>query len=548
MRPFDPAVLRAVPAARRPLIGLAVVGVAQGVATIATAFALAQLVVAAARREPVGDPAAYLLVVLAVRAVLSFVGETVAASAGTTVSGAVRAQLLGRWLAVPAEQRPSPARAVTLAAQGSTSIEPYVARFLPALVTAAVVPALAVVTLAVVDWPSALVVVLTLPLLPVFAALIGATTRDATDRRWGALADLSGHFLDVVRGLPTLVAYGRGERQVGVIGEVSQRHRRATMATLRLAFLSSAALELLATICVAIVAVTVGLRLSHGSLDLGTGLLAILLAPEAYWPIRRVGAEFHNAADGAAALSAALPQLATPQETAAPQETAHCPTPQLPSDAEAGEPGDWPPSSPGVCARGLGYTYPGSEHPVLHGVELTAATGLTVVTGPSGSGKSTLLELLAGLRTPTVGSVRGGTTHLVTQRPFLTVGSLRDNLLLGVRPLPDATVWRALRQVGLDGAVAAQPEGLQSPLGDDGRGLSAGQRARLVLARACLAEVDVVLLDEPTAHLDDESAAWAHRAIRELATRRCVVAVTHRPELLALADHHVDLAASEVTA
>ena len=535
MRPFDPALLRAVPQARRPLGVLAAVGVAQGVATIATAFALSALVVAVVRGEPVTPPAAYLVVVLVVRAVLSFVGETVAASAGTTVSSALREQLLTRWLTAPADARPAPAEAVTLASQGAASVEPYVARFLPALVTASVVPALAVVTLAFVDWLSALVVVLTLPLLPLFAALIGATTRDATDRRWGALADLSGHFLDVVRGLPTLVAYGRGERQVETIGSVSQRHRRATMATLRLAFLSSAALELLATICVAIVAVTVGLRLSHGSVGLGTGLLAILLAPEAYWPIRRVGAEFHSAADGAAALASALPQLSTPQRPA------HRPASDPTEPPQPGPAADGPEA---VVVRGLSYTYPGSDAPVLADVDLAARTGLTVVTGPSGCGKSTLLELVAGLRTPASGTVRTGTTHLVTQRPFLTVGSLRENLTLGTGPVPDAAIWEVLRDVGLDGVVAAQPAGLQTPLGDDGRGFSAGQRARLVLARACLSRAEVLLLDEPTAHLDDESAAVAHRVILGLARHRCVVAVTHRHELLALADHHVALRAT----
>jgi thiol reductant ABC exporter CydD subunit len=454
----------------------------------------------------------------------------VAASAGSTVSSALREQLLRRWLTVTAERRPAPAEAVTLASQGAASVEPYVARFLPALVTAAVVPVLAVVTLALVDWPSALVVVLTLPLLPLFAALIGATTRDATERRWGALADLSGHFLDVVRGLPTLVAYGRGERQVQTIRDVSQRHRRATMATLRLAFLSSAALELLATICVAIVAVTVGLRLSHGSVDLATGLLAILLAPEAYWPIRRVGAEFHSAADGAAALATALPQLAAPQP-AAPELGA----PELGA----------PTHRPGVViARGLSYRYPGSDTPALEGVDLTASTGLTVVTGPSGCGKSTLLELLAGLRTPTAGDVRTGSVHLVTQCPFLTVGSLRENLTLGAGQVTDAAIWESLRAVGLDGVVAAQPDGLQTALGDDGRGFSAGQRARLVLARARLSPADVLLLDEPTAHHDDESVAVAHRVILELARQRCVVAVTHRAELLALTGHHVTLRAT----
>ena len=160
-----------------------------------------------------------------------------------------------------------------------------------------------------VDWVSGLIVLLTLPLLPFFAALIGRATQAQTEKQWSALPPLSGHFLDVMRGLPTLVGYGRAERQVEVIGEVSQRHRVATMSTLRIAFMSSAALELLASISVAIVAVTVGLRLTHGSMTLQAGLLAILLAPEAYWPIRRVGAEFHAAADGAEAIDGILAEL-----------------------------------------------------------------------------------------------------------------------------------------------------------------------------------------------------------------------------------------------
>lgn len=197
-------------------------------------------------------------------------------------------------------------------------------------------------------------------------------------------------------------------------------------------------------------------------------------------------------------------------------------------------------------ASGLGYSYPGSAEAVLTGFDLTAAPGLTVLTGPSGCGKSTALELLAGLRTPTAGRVVAPATHLVTQRPFLSSASIREDLTMGTgSAVPDATIWEALREVGLDGVVAAQPRGLDTPLGDDGRGLSAGQRARLVLARAGLGSAGVVLLDEPTAHLDDDSAALAHLAIRRLARTRCVVAVTHRPELMALADQQVRLGARD---
>jgi thiol reductant ABC exporter CydD subunit len=520
MRPFDPRLLRAAPAARGPVLGLAAVGVLQGAATVGLAFALAGLATAVVDGSPLVSPAAWLVGLFTVRALLARWGEQAAAHAGAEVSAALRSRLVAHWLGGRAEHRPDPDTAVTLAAQGCAAVEPYAARFLPALVASVVVPVGAVATLVAVDWPSALVVVLTLPLLPLFAALIGRTTKEETDRRWRSLATLSGHFLDVMRGLPVLVSYGRAERQVETIAAVSRSHRSATMRTLRLAFTSSAALELLATISVAIVAVTVGLRLTNGSIGLYAGLLAILLAPEAYWPIRRVGAEFHAAADGAEAITSVLAEL----ERAHPADEAEAPSA----------------AAPMVEVRGLGYSYPGHDRAVLDGVELHADPGLTVITGDSGAGKSTLLELIAGLRTPTSGSVRALRAHLVTQRPFLPAGSVREAVTLGTGA-SGGEIWEALRAVGLDGTVAALPDALATRLGDDGFGLSAGQRARLVLARALLSSAPVLLLDEPTAHLDPSTAGLVHDVIREEADRRAVLAVTHRPELLAMADHHVHL-------
>ncbi|MBM6403378.1 thiol reductant ABC exporter subunit CydD [Phycicoccus sp. CSK15P-2] len=515
MRPFDPRVLTVAPQARRPVAVLAAVGVLQGAATVATAFALAALVVAVVDDGGLTGPAAWLAGLLAVRGGLGWAAERVAAWAGVEVTAALRSALLRRWLAVPAEERPDPDRGATLAAQGVSAVEPYAARFLPALVAGAVVPVLAVGALLWVDPLSSLVVVLTLPLLPLFAALIGATTRDETERRWHALSSLAGHFVDVMRGLPTLVGYGRAERQVEVVAEVSRRHRMATMRTLRLAFMSSAALELLASISVAVVAVTVGLRLTHGTVGLETGLLAILLAPEAYWPIRRVGAEFHSAADGAEAVAAVLDELATD-------------SPRASTPAE----------DVGVRMSGVTYTYPGSASPVLVDLDLEAGPGLTVLTGPSGAGKSTVLELLAGLRTPTRGTVAAGRSHLVSQRPFLPAGSLRDAARLGTGATDDA-LWEALRRVGLDGVVAGLPRVLDTPLGDDGIGLSAGQRARMAIARATLSTAPVLLVDEPTAHLDDAASELVHDLLGELAERRTVVVVTHRPGLAHRADRHV---------
>lgn len=527
MKPLDPRLLRVVPAARRPVVVLAAAGIASGLTTIATAFALSAVVVAVVEGRDLLTPLAWLLGLFAVRAVLAAVTERVAAWAGVSVSSALRAALLHRWGTVDADDRLEPGAAVSLATAGTAAVEPYAARFLPTLVTAAVVPALAIATLVVVDWPSALVVALTLPLLPVFAALIGKATAESTERRWSALAALSGHFLDVVRGLPTLVAYGRARRQVSTVREVSDRHRRATMETLRIAFLSSAALELLATISVALVAVTVGLRLSTGSMALGPALVAILLAPEAYWPVRRVGAEYHAAADGAVALDAILAQLEP-----APSDLSS----SSPSGKVAGRVGE-------VRLRAVSYAYAGSPAPVIRDLDLVAGPGLTVVTGPSGVGKSTLLDLAAGLRRPTAGTVEAPASHYVTQRPFLATGTVRSALTIG-HPATDDQLWEALRAVEVDGVVAALPGGLSADLGDDGFGLSAGQRQRLALARAWLAPETLLLLDEPTAHLDPEGAEHIAALVAELAERRVVIAVTHRDELLAHADHHLVLTSS----
>jgi thiol reductant ABC exporter CydD subunit len=520
VKPFDLRLLRAVPATRRPVAALTAVGVLAGAATVATAFALTGLVVAVVEGTSVIAPAAWLAALFVLRALLAGGGDLVAAWAGGAISTQLRGSLLRSWGRLPAERRPDRDTALTLATVGATTVEPYAARYLPTLLTATIVPGLAVLALFLVDWPSAVIVVLTVPLLPVFAALIGKATQASTERRWAALAALSGHFLDVVRGLPTLVAYGRARRQVDQVREVSERHRRATMETLKTAFLSSAALELLASISVAIVAVIVGVRLSFGTMPLSAGLVAILLAPEAYWPIRRVGAEFHAAADGAAALEEILTHLSPTSNGSFEVERVGAP-------ARSTSNGPFE-----VVARGLEYRYAAGLGPVIRDLDLRLGRGLTLVTGPSGVGKSTLLELLAGLREPTGGTLSAPPAHLVTQRPFLPAGTVRDALTIGHQS-DDPALWDALRRIGLDGVVAGLPDGLDARLGDDGFGLSAGQRQRLALARASLAPEPLLLLDEPTAHLDGAAAEAVRRLVADLAREKVVVAVTHEPGRLA---------------
>jgi ATP-binding cassette subfamily C protein CydCD len=526
MGPVDPTLLRALPSVRRASLQLAVVGVASGLIALAQALSAAWMVAALVRRDPLAVPLAVLASTIVLRGSLAAIGEIVARRAGHDVSSAVRIHLLHRWLASPPEQRPAHDAAISLAGVGVTSLEPYVARYLPALVTAAVVPSLAVVVLLWVDPLSALILILTLPLLPLFAALIGKHTADESEQRWSAMHVLAGHFIDVVRGLPTLVAYGRAEHQVENVRAVGDRHRRASVVALRTAFLSSAALELLATISVAMVAVGVGLRLAYGAMDLQVGLAAILLAPEAYWPIRRVGQEFHNASDGAAVLDQVTPGLASDT----PRTSERC------VDDAVRDVGSFGDASMQVVVDAVSFGYPDRAE-TIH--ELTLRTppgpGMTVLTGPSGSGKSTLLDLMAGVRTPATGTITAGAAHLATQRPLVLPGTVLDALRLAAPHATEAECNEALATVGLWAALEER-NGLSTRLGDDGVGLSAGQRTRLTLARASLARSSLVLLDEPTAHVDlDDLDALRDVVVAMSATRRVVVA-THDLALVARGD------------
>lgn len=541
MKPLDPAFARLVPEARRDIAVLAACGVASGLAAIWQAFALAWVLVSVVEDRAWAVPAAWCVAAFATRAAAAAAAELVAARAGARVSAALRRRLLAKLLGQDAAARDDSGRLLTLATQGATSVEPYVARYLPAAANAAVLPVAAIVAMIALDPVTGLIPVLTVPLLPVFATLIGSATGAATARRWRTLSRVSGHFLDVMRGLPTLVSYGRARTQVSTIRDVSHQHREATVATLRLAFLSSAALELLATISVALVAVWTGIALAQGRMELWPALPLILLAPEAYWPIRRVGVEFHAAADGSAALRDMAAELGGSREDA----TQAVGRSAIRTDGRTDGCRDGSP----VRVREIRYSYGEGLPLVLDEVTLElSAPGLTIVTGPSGAGKTTLLEIVAGLRRPTSGTVEAPPAHLVTQRPFLAPLSLRDNLLLGVvapggRPPGEGHLHQVLADVGLTDLVRSLPDGVDTMLGDDGFGLSAGQRARVAIARAVLSPAPLLLFDEPTAHLDPRSESLVTSLLHRLSRDRTVVAVTHRDTLRRLPHAHVELQA-----
>lgn len=530
MRPLDPAVLPHLRPARGALTVVTLAGVVGGLATVAQAFALGALVVAAVSPPAGGWQAAgwtFAGLVL-LRAATAYVGQRAAARAAGQVSGALRLRLLD----AARRTEVAPARLVVLTTRGVAGVEPYVTRYLPALVPAAVLPLVTLAAIAWLDPLSGLVVALTLPLVPVFAALVGLTTRDRARTQWRELEALSGHFLDVVRGLPTLVAHRRAEAQVETIRAVTHRYRRATVDTLKVAFASSSVLELVATLSVALVAVTVGLRLASGSVDFEVALTVLLLAPEAYWPLRRVGAEFHAAAEGTAALADADDVLA---------------------QAGAETRGTALPTSTRLRLAGVGIGY---DVPLTAPLDLDLPErGLVAIAGPSGCGKSTLLATLRGEQPAVAGAVLAGGTPLgdldpawwrrmvawAPQRPWLLADSIAVNVRLGRPSASDDEVWDALRSVGLEDVVLALPEGLATPLGEDGAGLSAGQRARVALARVVLADRPVVLLDEPSAHLDEETEQVLLETLAVLARRSLVVVVAHREAVFAAADRVVRL-------
>lgn len=580
MKPFDPAYLPYLRPARRPLVGVLAGGLLVGLLTIAQGFALGTLLVRLVQvsgTQVSGDwqtPAWWFAGLILARAVLGYLVDVSAVRAALLVSLSLRRRLLGATLDNAGS---SPARlgeVTLLATRGMAALEPYFTRYLPALVFAAVLPGLTVIAITWLDWLSGLIVLLTIPLVPVFAALIGMATQARSDRQWHTLAQLSGHFMDVVQGLPTLVAYRRAEAQSRSIRSITDRYRAATMETLKLAFASAAALELIATISVALVAVSVGVRLANGTIEFPTAMIVLLLAPEAYWPLRRVGAEFHSAAEGVSALqqTVSLLENAGPDmiEATSPTE-AISPTEALDADHASAF------ALPGATLRieDLSLTYDGRAEPVISELDATIqARGITAIVGPSGVGKSTLLAALLGeipahtgriSLSPATGETAvtlnpppaGSEAELLAawrsqiawapQRPWLIEETIRANLLLGDPSAVDTRLWEVLAEVELDDVVKALPDGLNTRLGEHGAGLSAGQRARLGLARVLVSERPWVVLDEPTAHLDAATERVIVRVLQRLAETRGVIVVAHRPEIVAVADQVIALSAPVAT-
>ncbi|SFW42355.1 thiol reductant ABC exporter subunit CydD [Amycolatopsis australiensis] len=506
----------ALPGLRRYLAVVAALGVLTACAVLLQAEGLATLLTG-------GGVSLFLVVAVIGRATLTWGHSVLSGRYAATVRAGLRRRLL--------DSRADRAGVVaTQVTRGVDATDSYLTGYLPSLVVSVVVPAAVVVRLFTTDLVSALVVTATLPLIPVFAILVGKHTAARTARQWALLVRLGGHFLDVVRGLGTLRVFGRASAQAATVRAMASAHADATLKTLRVAFLSSLVLELVATLSVALVAVPIGFRLLSGGLDARTGLLVLVLAPEAYLPLRAAGAKFHAAAEGLTALREALavPVVSTLAGAFTRRRGA-----------------------PSLTLERVSVVY--DSVPALSDVDLHVPAGSHVaLVGPSGSGKSTLLAVLLGFVPPSSGRVLVDGADLrtlspadwlaevawVPQRPTLFGGSLEANIALGA----EVDVPAAARAAALDPVAAGLPAGLSTQVGELGEVLSAGQRQRVGLARALArTSAGLVLLDEPTARLDTRTEAAVLSATRRLLPDRTAVLVAHRPALVSLADRVVEL-------
>jgi len=531
MRAVDPRLLRHARAARGYLIVTVLLGLAVTGLILAQAALLAHGLAAAARGTGAAALAGTLVVLLGVvvaRGAAAYGGEAAALRAAARIKSQLRRQLTGHCLRLgPAWLGGrQPGQIAATATRGLDGLDPYFARYLPQLVLSVLVPAAVVVTVTATDWISGVVIAVTLPLIPLFAALVGLHTRAQTRRQWRLLAQLGGHFLDVVQGLPTLKAFGRAKAQEQVIATVTEQHRSAAMATLRVAFLSALVLELSAALATALVAVETGLRLLYGHMPYQAALLVLLLTPEAYLPLRAVAAQFHASAEGSAAADSIFEILDTPLPR---QASPPAPVPDLRSAT--------------IRLDDVTVAYPGRSRPALAQLSLSISPGeLVMLTGPSGAGKTTLLQLLLRFTEPASGTIRVGGSGLaavpveawraqiawVPQQPRLFAGSVADNIALGQPGASRAAIEHAAGLAGAAAFIEAFPRGYDTPLGERAAELSAGQRQQLALARAFLRDAPLLLLDEPTAHLAPAAAAAIDGVIRGPMAGRTIIVATHR--------------------
>ena len=532
MKPFDPRLLRYSRSSRGFIFTLVLIAVVGALATIGQAFLLVDLICKFFQQKRTFSSLTHEVVALAAvfvaRAVLAYFNDHLAARASSKMRNELRTEVMQKSLSNGGSdtQNLGTAGLAVLVTKGINNLDGYFAKFLPQLFIAVVVPISVGVTIALRDWKSGAIILFTLPLIPIFGVLIGRFTASATEKKWKTLGLLGGYFLDLLSGLTTLKVYGREKLQSQRLREVGEKYRKETMQVLRISFLTSLALELVATLSVALLAVTIGLRLVNGSMPLNVGLFVLVLAPEVYWPIRQVSALFHSASDGLTAFEQLFTILEKPSMQGEEILT----------------------SFSRISWSELKVSYPGRGEVVIPSGEIEPGR-IHALVGPSGSGKSTLASVLLGFISPTSGEIRvtaNSGTHLLQdldmkawrgliawqpQEPKYPIGSVAEILRHAAPSSSDSELISALNEVDLD--IKDLPDGLKTELGTIRQKLSIGQMRKIALARALLKESALVILDEPTASVDDISEATIARLLQRRAEAgRSILLISHRELLI----------------
>ncbi len=563
--PIDPRLLRRASATRGFLVAGVAVGSATAILTLGQAWLLSRSVAgifSTGRLESLGWYAGMLAAVFAGKAALNWLHQWVAFRTAASVKSQLRRDIIGARLDHPIDSPSTTGGLITLVTQGLDALDGYFSKYLPQLMLAVTVPVIIGVAILTSDWLSAVIVAVTVPLIPLFMALVGWTTEARTQRRWAIQTRLAHHFADLVTGLPTLQVFGRAKAQAEGLKRTEAAHVRETMATLRISFLSAMVLELLATLSVAVIAVTIGFRVVYGQLDLATALFVLILAPEAYLPIRQVGVHYHDSADGVAAAEAAFALIDGHED--APDQKGTVPFRSVPL----------------LSVQRLTHTYAGADAVALAPTSFDVAAGeIVAVAGGSGGGKTTLLNALLGFLSPTGGQLLADGVPVtdwtawrqriayVGQFPGLVNGDVAANVRLGNADATDAKVRAALDAAG------APELRLTHPVGDNAEGVSAGERRRIATARALLrigavdrkrtvpfqsggnpavdrkgtvpiTEHRLLILDEPTAGLDADAEAVLLSSLRGAGV--AVLVVSHRPAVLEAADRVITIEAPAI--
>ncbi|WP_273485137.1 thiol reductant ABC exporter subunit CydD [Desulforamulus ruminis] len=518
---------------RRFLFLTAALGAAVGLVAVFQALYLARVVNGAfLEGQNLAQVRPWLLVLLGLillRAVLSWVNEITAHRAAAEIKEKLRRELLDRLLALgPLYARGErTGELVNLLVEGVDALEDYFARYLPQLFLAALIPVLILAFVFPLDSTTALILLFTAPLIPLFMILIGKWSENLTQRQWETLSRLSAHFLDVLQGLTTLKLFGRSKAQVEVLARISNHFRETTLGVLRIAFLSALMLEFMATISTALVAVALGLRLVYDRIPFEQAFFLLLLAPEFYLPLRMLGSQFHAGMNGVSAANRIFEVLETPVS----------PGPQK----KEGTPLPGPEVS--VSFKDVRYIYPEAEKPALQGLSFELGPGEQVaLVGPSGAGKSTVAHLLLGFVQPVQGMIQVNgilldqipapewrqQVALVPQNPHLFFGTVADNILLGRPGASLDEVKEAARLSGAHEFIMELPRDYQTPVGEQGARLSGGQAQRLAIARAFLKNAPLLILDEPTAGLDPAGEQVIRQALDRLMQGRATLLIAHR--------------------